>query len=74
MTDRLTKTDERLRMDELELGLPRQFPARAGEEAERDEPEVIRQDTPSDLPDEALLPPVDRNDVPVGEGEEPPII
>ena len=74
MSDPVTKTDERLRMDELELGLPRQFPARTGHEAERDEPEVIRQQTPSDLPDVALLPPVDRDVVPVGEGEEPPII
>ena len=74
VTDRLTKTDERLRMDELELGLPRQFPARADEDAERVEPDVIRQETPGDLPDEALPPPVDRNNVPVTEGEEPPII
>jgi hypothetical protein len=67
-------------MDELELGLPQQFPARRERDRERAGPEVIQQGnviqqgTPPDPPDEALPPPEDRNSVPIAEGEEPPII
>ncbi len=74
MSDPVSRTDERLRMDELELGLPQQFPARRERDRERAGPEVIQQETPPDPPDEALPPPEDRNSVPIAEGEEPPII